>query len=189
MAFGLVDYFSYVRATDIHDHGGGLQHGAPLDFLSAEADGDDQFDWVVTNPPFGKAAEFVQAGLRRARRGVAILARTALLESAGRYPLFFGAEGVKGTACLYALAPFFERVPMKLGEWDPKASTATAYAWFIWMQPEAAADMTSRTRRLINLRPEVWPIAPGTRERLSRPEDARLFGRKTPAPLLDGLDG
>jgi hypothetical protein len=190
MAHGLGDYFDPVYATDIHDHGSDLQHGPPLDFLSPAADLIDQADWIVTNPPFPLAMEFVQAALRRAQRGVAILARTALLESAKRYPLFFPADGQpKGTAALYAIAPFFERVPMTLGRWDPKASTATAYAWFVWMQPGAAADMSYRTRRLLSLRPEVWPIPPGTRERLSRPEDARRFGVKAEAPLLEGLDG
>lgn len=189
MAHGLADYFEAVYATDVHDHGWEGQQGPPLDFLSPAADVIDQADWIVTNPPFGLAAEFVRAGLRRARRGVAILARTALLESAGRYPLFFpssppGAPGTVAPTQLYALAPFFERVPMTLGGWDPKASTATAYAWFVWMQPEAAADMSHRTRRLIGLRPEVWPISPGTRERLSRPDDARRFAARGEAPLL-----
>lgn len=189
MAHGLKDYFDYVYATDIHDHGWAGQHGPCLDFLAPASDAVDQIDWIVTNPPFGKAAEFVAAGLRRAKRGVALLARTALLESAGRYPLFFGADGIKGPASLYAIAPFFERVPMKLGEWDPKASTATAYAWFVWMQPGAAADMSHKTRRLIGLRPEVWPIAPGTRERLTHAKDARLFGVKADTPLFDQQEG
>jgi hypothetical protein len=198
MAHGLTDYFAHVHATDIHDYsslgasapgGSELQHGPPLDFLDPAADLVDNADWIVTNPPFGLAGEFVRAGLRRARRGVAILARTALLESAARYPLFFGAGGINGTASLYAIAPFFERVPMTLGRWDPKASTATAYAWFVWMQPGAASDMAFQTRRLLALRPEVWPIAPGTRERLSRPEDARRFGARGAAPLFDDQQG
>jgi len=183
MAHGLRDHFAVVHASDIHDHGSDLQHGPPLDFLSHAADIVDQADWIVTNPPFGKAAEFVEAGLRRARRGVAILARTALLESAARYPLFFGGHP------LTAMAPFFERVPMTLGGWDPKASTATAYAWFIWMQPAAVADMSRTTRRLIGPDPIVIAIAPGARDRLTRADDARLFGAKVSTPLLDGLDG
>lgn len=183
MAAALGDYFGLVRATDIHAHDPGLQHGPPLDFLSEAAEGFDPVDWIVTNPPFGLAAEFVAAGLRRARRGVAILARTSFLESASRFGMFF--EGEKR---LYAFAPFAERVPMTLGRWDPRASTATSYAWFVWMQPAAAADMSRATRRLVGLRPEVWPIAPGTRERLTRPDDARLWGAVGPAPLFDGGD-
>jgi hypothetical protein len=170
MAYGLADYFQHVHATDIHDYGGELQCGCPLDFLSPAADAIDQADWIVTNPPFSLAAEFVQAGLRRAKRGVAILARTAWLDTQGRFAMFFG-DPIKGTQALYAIAPFFERVPMTLGG-RGKDNTATAYAWFIWMQPGAAADMSYATRRLLALRPEVWPIPLGTRERLTRPEDA-----------------
>lgn len=183
MAYGLADYFQRVYATDIHDHGSDLQNGPPLDFLAPAADAIDQADWIITNPPFAHAAEFVRAGMRRARRGVAILARTALLESAGRYPLFFG------EIPLLAIAPFFERVPMTLGKWDPKASTATAYAWFIWMRPSAAADMSRTTRRLIGPDPVVLRIPPGTRDRLSRREDARRFGSSKPQPLFDDQGG
>jgi hypothetical protein len=30
------------------------------------------------------------------------------------------------------VAQFCERVPMVKGRWDPDASTATSYAWFVW---------------------------------------------------------
>lgn len=182
MAHGLKDDFSQVWATDIHDHGWGGQHGDPLDFLSREADAyADPIDWIVTNPPFGLAAEFVAAGLRRARRGVAILARTVLLEGAGRFPMFWNPDNR-----LAAFAPFSERVPMTLGRWDPKASTATAYGWFVWLKPGVGAGPGGR---MSEGRPEIWPIPPGTRARLTRPEDARLFGAAADAPLFGGAHG
>lgn len=178
MAHGLAEYFSAVHATDIHDHGSRHQHGAPLDFLSPEADAFDQADWIVTNPPFGQAAEFVRAGLKRAKRGVAILARAALIESAKRYPLFFGETP------LTAMAPFMERVPMTLGRWDPKACTATAYAWFIWMKPGITPGDRARWTTDHAM---IWPIPPGTKARLTRPGDARAFGAKAVAGgLFDG---
>lgn len=179
MAHGLAPYFWAVQATDIHDHGGPLQHGPPLDFLSPAADVIDGVDWIVTNPPFGHAAEFVAAGLRRAKRGVAILARVSLLESATRFAMFF-----QGEHRLFAFAPFIERVPMTLGRWDPKASTATAYAWFVWVKRGRSAVGLVRGER-----PEVWPIAPGTRDRLTRPDDARDWATRGAAPLFEGLDG
>lgn len=177
MAHGLKDYFQPVHATDIHGHDGDLRHGPPLDFLSVAADGIDGADWIITNPPFGLAAEFVAAGLRRARRGVAILARTSFLESATRFAMFF--EEPKR---LHAFAPFAERVAMTLGAWDPKASTATSYAWFVWVQPDVAAAAARGPR------PEIWPIAPGTKARLSRTRDAVRFGRRGEAPLFDDLN-
>lgn len=188
MVHGLSPYFADVRATDIHDHLADTDRALPhylTDFLGSDADAFEPVDWIVTNPPFARAADFVRVGLQRARRGVAILARQSFFESAGRFHLFFG-DGAPGASSLYAVAPFFERVPMTLGGWDPKASTATAYAWFVWMTPAAAADMSHATRRLLSLRPEVWPIAPGTRERLTRPEDARDWGVRAEAPLFEG---
>lgn len=178
MAHGLAPYFASVHATDVFDHAWPGRHGEPLDFLSPEADRLAEHlavDWIVTNPPFGAAAEFVAAGLRRARRGVAILARSVLLEGASRFSMFHGPE-----TRLSAFAPFSERVPMALGRWDPAASTATAYAWFVWLKPGVGPGPGA-------LRPEIWPIGPGTRARLTRPDDARLFGAARPAPLFGAL--
>lgn len=180
MAAGLADYFAGVYASDIHDHGWDGQHGQ-LDFLDPAADRCTPADWIVTNPPFGLAADFVRAGLRRARRGVAILARSTWFESAERYPLFFG------EAPLAVYAPFFERVPMTLGRWDPKASTATAYAWFVWTKRDAA--WAAEWGQVRPLTCEVRPIPPGTKARLTRPDDAPRFGWKGPAPLLEGMEG
>lgn len=169
MAHGLRPYFGQVLASDIHGHGPAVDQ--VFDFLADDDDLAPEVDWIVTNPPFASAADFVRLGLKRARRGVAILARLSFLESAGRYPLFFG-EGRDGLR-LTAFAPFFERVPMTLGRWDPKASTATAYAWFVWMVHAPWPGC------------RVIPIPPGTRERLTRPDDAALFAAKAPLPLLE----
>jgi len=180
MAHGLAGYFETVWATDVADRGWDGQHGPPLDFLSPAADRIDQADWIVTNPPFGLAAEFVEAGLRRARRGVAILARMALLESVGRFELFYGDRP------LSVLAPFTERVAMTLGEWRPKASTATAYAWFVWMQPEAAERAALLGGWDVGRAPVIVPVPPGSRARLTRSGDARLFATWADAPLFEG---
>lgn len=169
MAAGLSDYFAGVYASDIHAHGWAGQ-AATADFLDPALDRVTPTDWVVTNPPFGLAAEFARAGLRRARRGLAILARTTWFESAERYPLFFGDRP------LAWFAPFFERVPMALGRWEPKGSTATAYAWFVWLQPGTGWDFTT---------PMVKPIPPGTKLRLTQPDDARRFGAPSSAPLFE----
>lgn len=180
MAHALRGYFDPVQATDIHAHGWDGQEST-FDFLSDEADLFAEVarpDWIITNPPFHLAAEFVEAGLRRARRGVAVLARLAWFETPGRYPLFFG------DTPLAVYAPFFERVPMHLGRWEPKGSTATAYAWFVWTKRDAVWRAAWGDVR--PLRCEVRPIPPGTRARLTHPDDARLFGAKAGAPLFEG---
>ena len=178
-AFGLKDTGFRVFGTDIHDHGSEWQERV-VDFLTPEADGVEVPDWIITNPPFALAAEFVEVGLRRARRGVAMLCRMSWLESAGRYPLFFGETP------LTVLAPFAERVPMQLGSWDPKGSTATGYAWFIWMHRPVAFVASERFMALGGSAPVIIPIPPGTRDRLTRPDDARRFGVKAAAPLFEG---
>ena len=183
MAGPLREYFSPVLATDIHDHGWDEMNGYPLDFLSPAADAFDQADWIITNPPFETAADFVRLGLKRARRGVAVLCRMQFLESAGRHDLFYGAEP------LTVLAPFAERVPMQLGVWDPKGSTATGYAWFVWMKPEALVNAAVHHPAITATTPVIWPIGPGSKARLTRPDDARRYGLRAEAPLLDRMVG
>lgn len=176
MAGALTDYFpGGVFCSDVHDHGGvGGRAGWArriLDFTGPEAVADDlSFDWVVTNPPFSRGAEFAAQGRKVARRGVALLCRLAFVESEGRHALMRE---------LTLQAPFCERAPMQLGGWDPDLSSATAYAWFIWMTPQAVAQSPLRAPieaaraaggHLTRL------IPPGTRERLWRDTDREIWG-------------
>jgi hypothetical protein len=103
-----------------------------------------------------------------------MLARTTWIESIGRYEKLF-------RDCAPALyAPFVERVPMVKGCWDPAATTATSYAWFVWCM--AASGST-----------QVLWIPPGCRRELARPDDVARFAawRLVPsdAPLLDRAGG
>ena len=167
MAAALAEYFPQVFATDIHAHG----FGGVLDFLDERAEGGDHIeaDWIVTNPPFPTAEHFLRVGMRRARRGVALLVRLQFLESVGRYPLLYGPSEI-----LTLLSVFAERVPMTLGKWDPEATTATGYAWLFWMKDAAP----------------IAPIGipPGTKRRLTRPSDATRFGCRREAPLLEAME-
>lgn len=179
MADPLAEYFDQVHATDIHPHTD-RQHGAPLDFLSPAADAVDQADWIFANPPFKPAAEFVRLGLKRARRGVAIFARSGWLETLGRYELFYGAG-----AALSVEAVFFERVALQLGPWDPEASTATPYSWFLFFKPEIAPWWLGAVRTGLGEASVTVPIPPGTCARLTRSDDARRFGVAKAMPLFD----
>ena len=122
MSRTLAEYFGEVVASDIHDYG-----SAPTaDFLDAVTYRERSFDWVITNPPFRLAEEFITKAARTARAGVAMLVRTAFIESTGRYNRLFS------TRPPAIMAQFSERVPMVKGRLDPKASTATSYAWLVW---------------------------------------------------------
>ncbi|WP_246737436.1 class I SAM-dependent methyltransferase [Nordella sp. HKS 07] len=118
----LSEFFKETAASDIYPYG----YGTVADFLKMPLEV-GSFDWVITNPPFNLAEEFVARALPVARRGVAILARTVFMESRGRYERLF-----KPTPPAI-FAQFVERVPMVKGRLDQRASTATGYAWFIWL--------------------------------------------------------
>ncbi|MDP3869161.1 hypothetical protein [Phenylobacterium sp.] len=172
MAHGLTDYFGEPFATDVHDYGWPGCRIRDLDFLSAEADELTEFDWIITNPPFVMGDEFVRAAWRRARRGVAMLLRLVFLEGGKRYRLLYE------DCPLSIVAPFSERVPMVKGRWDPEASSATAYAWFIWIKPDAGLPQPAH--------PILLPIPPGQRTALSREGDVAAFNGLADAPLFGG---
>ena len=66
MARPLKEYFGKVRATDIHAYG----HGAVADFLAGPLEA-GSVDWVITNPPFRLAEEFIKRA-RSSRHGTAL---------------------------------------------------------------------------------------------------------------------
>ncbi len=117
--------FKKVVSTDIFDYG----FGEVQDFLEA-AYKPKSIDWIITNPPFKHSKEFVSKSLVIANYGVAILARTVFLEGVGRYNNLFKKNPPQ------IVAQFSERVPMVQGRLDSKASTATGYAWFVWIKQE-----------------------------------------------------
>jgi hypothetical protein len=148
-----------VVASDIFD---GYGYGvAPHDFLNDQPLTTPS--WIVTNPPFKIACEFTLRALELATEGVAMLVRTQWIEGAGRYETLFRDR----PPTLYA--PFVERVPMVKGRWDPDASTATAYAWFVWHKTAITP-------------PRVFWIPPGCRTALTHPDDRRRFAAWTLAP-------
>lgn len=121
MARPLAEFFGEVVASDIHGYGYGMRH----DFLGMAVPPPPGIDWIITNPPFRLGEQFSRRALDIAGRGVALLVRTAFLESADRFRLYSEFPPAM-------VAQFAERVPMVKGRLDRKASTATAYAWIVW---------------------------------------------------------
>jgi hypothetical protein len=124
----LKEYFGKVRSSDAHEYGYGTVRNC-LDVPYAA----NAVDWVITNPLFRLAEDFVHRSLIVARRGVAVLVRTVFIESVGRYRSLF--EKTPPTIC----AQYTERVPMVRARLDRKASTATGYAWLVWVKPTATS--------------------------------------------------
>lgn len=120
----LSEYFGSVKATDINPRG----VGSVLDFFSSAP---TVTDWIISNPPFNRAEEFVLKALKMTRVGVAVFTRLTFLESVGRYNRLFKDAGPS-----YVL-PFSERVPIHKGKLTKDGSTATAYCWLVWIFDES----------------------------------------------------
>lgn len=158
----LQETIAIVRGSDVFDYGRGY---SVADFLDRDTRLTPPADLICTNPPFNAAVKFALRALDEANVAVALLLRTAWIEGEARYESLFRDRPPT------VFAPFVERVPMVKGRWDPNASTATAYAWFVWVHGAAP-------------RAPLW-IPPGQKRMLTRSSDARRFGVMADAPLLD----
>lgn len=169
-----------VVASDVHDYGYGAAARRGVDWRQGSFIGEGcdvapppaAIRFIATNPPFRLAGEFFDRALSLCG-DVALLLRTNWLEGGERYERMFR------TRPPYVVAVFSGRVAMVKGGWDPEASTATSYAWFVW----------SRT---IGDKARLTWIPPDAERRLSRPGDrdlARRLGvlkeRPASGPLLD----
>ncbi len=163
----LREEFDQVWASDVFDYG--YAHQSIEDYLDAST-GDQPCDWMVANPPFSAAVQFVERGLREALMGVAILQRLQFAEGGDRY------DDLYSHMPPHLVALFVDRLPMHKGEWKPKGRTATAYAWFIWLKGNKTGRPADTRLR--------W-IPRGSRARLTHPDDISRFARVAPAPLLE----
>jgi hypothetical protein len=153
----VLEEFGSVFASDVHDYGKGFTVGSyvgqGLDVVPIRHCG-----WVITNPPFNLAIEFAERALRESHYGVALLLRSAWMEGQQRYDRLFKHQPPT------LIAQYAERVPMVAGRWQPDASSATAYAWFVWDHEEHHSTSTTLQ----------W-IKPGAALRHSRPDDLKRW--------------
>lgn len=155
-----------VFASDVHDYGIGHAIGS---FVGSGADVARSpwarpVDWIITNPPFKLAGDFIHRAVHEARVGCAMLVRTSFLEGAERHRTLYAASILRPRWVFQ----FSGRVPMTEGRWDPNAKTATAYAWLVWLSPWFGGP---RDRA----RTELDWIDPTARKRLTRESDAARF--------------
>ena len=163
MAKPLAEYFKLVHASDVHDYG----FGAQSDFLFPHSTR-HLADWIITNPQFRLGEQFIKRALLDAQRGVAMIVRTAFLESSGRYEALFRDNPPSD------ILQFSERVPMFKGRLDRHGSTATAYCWMVWRMPAPSGT------------PFHW--IPPCRKKLERDSDYPT-GTKNPAERGGGSAG
>jgi hypothetical protein len=145
MVAPLREYFASVEASDVHDYGVGFEvrdylFPGPLAVV----------DFTITNPPFRLAEQFIDRARHSSRLGVAMIVRAAFLEGQGRFERLFSKNPPS------FVLQFTERVVMHKGRLAPEGSTATAYAWLVWIDGESGTKLE-------------W-LAP-CRRRLERPSD------------------
>ena len=117
----LREFFGTVQASDIYDYGAGF----PVqDYLFGPRP--PITGWTITNPPFRLAEQFLARALESSESGVAVIVRSAFLESVGRYRSLFSSTPPTD------ILQFSERVVMHKGKLSAKGSTATAYCWLVW---------------------------------------------------------
>ncbi len=122
----LGEYFASVDAFDVHDYGAGY----PVrDFLFPGPLA--MVDMTITNPPFRLAEQFFVRASATSTAGVAMIVRSAFLEGQGRYERLFAKNPPS------FVLQFTERVVMHKGRLAPEGSTATAYAWLVWLEGDA----------------------------------------------------
>jgi len=148
MFWPLTEYFEWTVASDVHDYG----IFPTDDFLLLKPYG-PTFHWVITNPPFRLAEQFIEKAFEIADFGVAMLVRSQFLESIGRYERLFSRNPPS------IIAQFSERLPMVKGRYDPKISTATSYNWLVWIKGGTETKY-------------IW--IPPCRKRLEKPEDIEV---------------
>lgn len=154
-------YFGRVHASDIHDYEWEGQERM-CDFLfpgseppHIKAQG---VDWIITNPPFRLAQQFVARGLDLAQDGVAVIVRTAFLEGVGRYNALFSKNPPS------VIAQFSERVPMVKGRLTATGSTATSYCWLVWIMGRTGTEFCwiPPCRKSLE-HPDDYPLLPSAR--------------------------
>ncbi|WP_417615349.1 hypothetical protein [Parasphingorhabdus sp.] len=145
----LSEYFGQIFASDIHDYGIGYP---VFDYLF---DGDDRYDFTITNPPFRLAQEFIEKAGKTSEIGFAMIVRSAFLESVGRYKELFSKNPPS------FVLQFSERVVMHKGKLSAKGSTATAYCWLVWLDGEYPTrfDWIAPCRKRLE-RESDYPSAP-----------------------------
>lgn len=140
MARPLAEYFKWVEASDIADYSTsrGKEQVRVSDFLlewnHPPHHTNYPRDWIITNPPFQLAEQFATVAIKHATVGVALLVRSAFLESIGRYERLFAPMPPSD------ILQFTERLVMHHGKLSRNGSTATAYCWLAWRKSRRSME-------------------------------------------------
>ena len=131
----LEKYFKHVVAADLHDPEGRGWGGC--DFLMEDPPAlYDRFDWLITNPPFKLARQFMKRAPEFAHN-YAFLGRLQLLESASRYQDVWSVNPPSIVAVFVSRINFAKnRLPT-----PDDGGSPVCYAWFIWHKRNHDAEI------------------------------------------------
>jgi hypothetical protein len=118
--------FAEIISTDLIDRGYGKGN---IDFLTY--DYKRKFDYVITNPPYKLAKEFVEKSLKVTNKKVAMFLKIQFLEGVGRYQFF------KDTPLKTVHVFSSRQSPWTNGQKiNPKTNkpweSTMCFCWFIW---------------------------------------------------------
>lgn len=138
----LKEYFRIVHSSDIFDYSelkSDWCQDRVADFLWPDSESPaiarNGVDWIITNPPFRLAEQFIYRASKTALDGYAMIVRTSFLEGVGRWERLFSINPPT------IVAQFAERVPMVKGRLTATGSTATSYCWLVWIKDRKAQPM------------------------------------------------
>ena len=115
--------FCQVISSDIEDYGyDRMDEKVPFQHSKKTA------DLIVTNPPYGDMAAFVDHGLNKSNVGLALLTRIQFLEGQNRYQNFFK------TRPPTIVGVFADRIPFKKNMVVPKAPKMFTHCWVVWLE-------------------------------------------------------
>ncbi|WP_211109548.1 SAM-dependent DNA methyltransferase [Azospirillum tabaci] len=177
MVRALRESFGTVHASDVHDYGTGFE----VDDFLLPGLASRRADLIITNPPFRLATAFVRRAMQVSRFGCAVLVRGTWMESNERYQLFSETPPT-------LIAQFVERLPMIEGYVAREASSATAYAWVIFLhgQTDTRWRHIPPCRRQLE-RADDYPEWAEQARLLSEGQLGRLLGRyvlEGPKPIM-----
>lgn len=112
-----------VRCTDLVDYG----HGEVVDFLTSH---EKWYGDIVTNPPYKNALQFVQHALDSVEVGhkVCMFLKVTFLEGKARRDFFRD-----NPPCRIWVSSSRLKCAIN-GDFENLGSSATAYAWFVWIK-------------------------------------------------------
>jgi len=186
----LAEYFAHVHASDIHDYGIGARRA---DFLMPGGEPRGGADFLIFNPPFRLALDFILQARGIARAAVCALVRTSFSEGQERHADLFSRH-----VPLFE-AQFVERVTMVKGRCvDPalpywngekkawaKISSATAYMWLVFPGRDGRDFARARTGC-----EKLWiPPCRKTLERAGDYDDPAQSGPKDAGPDAAAEEG